>query len=165
MRKARQRYSQAMKCQEGCSDCCHRDLSLFPFELSKLLQAVCDLPATKRQAIVQRARLANQQQGEAPCPLLEDDRCLVYSARSVICRTHGVVSVLRVDDKVEYSLCPYNFLNVDHVAGEHVLDLDPVNRTLATLNHIACQRLGVSPQRQRIGQAIVSEFGDSGDGE
>ena len=157
------RYPEDIRCGPGCSDCCHRDLSLFPFELERLVKAARGLPTAARRRVAERARLA-QSDEEAACPLLEDDRCLVYEARSVICRTHGLPSMFQVrPGQRELSLCPYNFKAVERVDGECVLDLDPVNQALATINHLICGQRGISPERQRISQALLAAL-DGADG-
>ncbi len=157
------KYPDDIRCGPGCSDCCHRDLSLFPFELERLVEAVRQLPPDVRREVVARARRA-QSDEEAACPLLAQDRCLVYDARSVICRTHGLPSMFQVrPGERELSLCPYNFKAAERVDGECVLDLDPVNQALATINHLLCGQRGVSPERERISRAMLAAF-DAADG-
>lgn len=149
-----------IRCAAGCSDCCHRDLSLFPFELDRLVDAARSLPAEVRGRVLVRARRA-QADAEAACPLLDEDRCLVYAARSVICRTHGLPSLFEVrPGQRELSLCPYNFKAVEHVDGACVLDLDPVNQALATINHLVCGARGRSPEREPISLALLRALDD-----
>lgn len=152
------RYPEDIRCGPGCSDCCHRDLSLFPFELERLVEAVRGLGPEVQREVVARARRA-QSDEEAACPLLAQDRCLVYEARSVICRTHGLPSMFEVrPGERELSLCPYNFKSIERVDGDCVLDLDPVNQALATINHLICGQRGTSPERQRVSRAMLAAF-------
>ncbi len=156
--RAQKRYPDDILCREGCSDCCQRDLSLFPFEAQLIIAAARELPAEIRARVLDRARGAAAAE-ESCCPLLEDDRCLVYEARSVICRTHGLPALLdTARGKRELSLCPHNFQRVEHVDGDCVLDLNPVNQALALINHLACAELGVSPERVDAGQALLDEL-------
>jgi len=156
------RYPDDIQCAPGCSHCCHRDLSLFPFELERLIDAVRALPAEARRRVVERARLA-QADEEAACPLLERDRCSVYGARSVICRTHGLLSLFEVrPGERELSLCPYNFKTAERVDGACVLDLTPVNQVLATINHLICTSRGIRPERIRTSLALLQAFEPEG---
>lgn len=144
----------AMRCEAGCATCCQRDLSLFPFELERLVDAVGALDAGRRGRILSRARLAAEDP-KAACPLLEDDRCQVYEARSVICRTHGLPCLITLDGREELSLCPLNFSGAVELGGDSVLDLNPVNQALATINHLICSERGVDPARVSISLALL----------
>jgi len=79
-------------CRAGCADCC-RSLAQLPSlteeEWARLEAAV---PAGQRLAIEQRVHeQLGRSQGPYTCPWLgpDDDRCLVYEARPVACRTYG----------------------------------------------------------------------------
>ena len=157
--KTKQRYPEAIACKAGCSDCCHRDISLLPFEAEILVRAVASLPASAQERILHRAQEAISDQ-DSPCPLLYQGECEVYDARSVICRTHGLAClVTTAQGKREMSICPYNFQGLMKIDGDCVLDLDPVNLALATINHLACADLGVSPDRRRVSHALLDGFG------
>src|SRR5689334_20047158 len=79
-------------CRAGCSGCC-RHLNLFPVEAANLATAVGKLPQELRDLLAERAHWPE----ESPCPLLLDDCCLVYGARPVICRTHGLPLLIEVE--------------------------------------------------------------------
>ncbi len=155
----RRRYPQAIVCRPGCSDCCHRDISLFPFEAQIIIHAVSLLSEKVRERILKRAQLAHEDP-LAPCPLLHEEKCEVYAKRSVICRTHGLPClVTTAKGKREMSFCPYNFHGLMKIDGDCVLDLDPVNRALATINHLACADAAISPERVKISYALLSGLG------
>lgn len=160
--RVQQRYPQAVRCGSGCADCCGRDLSLLPFEIERLLTAAAGLAPDCRQRVLERAWRA-QADAEAGCALLEDDRCLVYPARSVICRTHGLPCLIEnAAGKPELSICPYNFDGLQRVDGDCVLDLEPVNQALATINHLDCSARGAAPERMRISRALIERLGGEG---
>jgi Fe-S-cluster containining protein len=90
---------QAIACREGCHYCCYNQVEVTPLEallighrvaqnfspkdmkdLQKRVNRALTLKAnkTKRKIARQRRRL--------PCPLLQDDRCLVYPVRPLVCR-------------------------------------------------------------------------------
>ena len=85
-RKIQDVLSGNITCSEGCSSCCTA-ITLFPVEAAALNAALETLPDAQRDAI--RRHVAAQAGGER-CPLLEDHRCLLYAARPIICRTHGL---------------------------------------------------------------------------
>jgi Fe-S-cluster containining protein len=153
------RYGAEMRCAPGCDDCCRRCLSLFPFEVERMMEAAEGLPGADREAVIRRARRA-QEDPQAPCPLLEGGLCRVYPARPIICRTHGLP--LLVPGENSLSMCPYNLKGMERLDGDCVLDLGPVNRILATINHLAAASRGESPERVRVCDAILERFGGGG---
>jgi Fe-S-cluster containining protein len=72
-----------LACKKGCDECC-RHLSLFPVEAFALSRAFGRLEESCRERVLDQA-----QQTDRACPLLVDHVCVVYEARSIICRTHG----------------------------------------------------------------------------
>ena len=88
-------------CCSGCVDnCCltrfyHHTL----LEWLYLLEGLAGLPPAAREAIVAKAHRVNQQAAHAGqanaaqrimCPLNQDERCLLYPFRPMICRLHGI---------------------------------------------------------------------------
>lgn len=157
--RVRQRYPELLQCRPGCDTCCHRDLSLFPFEAELLMEAVARLEPGALDRIRQRAARAQRNQ-EAPCPLLEQGRCMVYAWRPVICRTHGLPLLVPGEDTV--SLCPFNFKGALEIEGGCVLDLTPVNQILATVQTMLAGRARARHDRIRISQALMHRFGSEG---
>ncbi len=89
----------------GCDDTCCR--SRFEhrtwIEFLYLRQAFEKLPAERTAALRRRARSVLDDRRGAPdpapaCPLLEEDRCLLYAARPMLCRLHGVPHRFRLPD-------------------------------------------------------------------
>lgn len=66
------------------------------------------------------------------CVFLRDGLCSVYSARPVICRTHGYPVL--IEGKTDF--CPENFNGLKTIESEFILDLDNLNRALASINII-----------------------------
>jgi hypothetical protein len=149
------RFPEAMKCVAGCDDCCQRDISVYVFEVEILLQAANLLPPEDMQSVVERAtRILDDP--EAPCSLLQESCCLLYSYRPVLCRTHGLPLLVPVDGSL--SVCPYNFVRVEHIDGDCVLNLEPVNQILATVNHLVVVGAPSGFERKSLGLAIVEHF-------
>lgn len=124
-------FADRISCRAGCSSCC-RHLTLFPVEAAALVAALAALPETSRQALTVRDEMV----AEGPCPLLQDDRCLAYADRPIICRTHGLPLLTEIDGEKRIDYCPENFRGVSSIPGEGVMNLDLVNRTLVAINAV-----------------------------
>lgn len=100
----------AFRCPTPCSTCCERSAALpvTPIEAVVVADAVAKLePALRARARERIAELASRigtgtaEGGDpvaidpgpgnllGPCPLLENGRCSVYSARPLVCRAYG----------------------------------------------------------------------------
>jgi len=154
------RYAQKIKCGPGCSDCCRRIISLYPFEIDRMMAAAAGLEPAELRGVVRRAQEA-QQDPQAACPLLSNDRCLIYEARPIICRTHGLPMLVPGEDSL--CMCVYNLKGLEHIDGDCVLDLRPVNEILATVNHLLTTGRGKSPERVGVADAIIQSFGGGGE--
>ena len=126
------RHRDQIACTRGCAgNCCRIHLSLFPVEAVSLAMALGKLAQAERERIEHKARQTNS---FGPCPLLEDGACLMYDARAVICRTHGlpVATVYRGQRSVGF--CEKNFRNLSPIPEEDIIDLNRLNHTLAEVN-------------------------------
>lgn len=126
-----QQFADRISCRAGCSGCC-RHLTLFPVEAAALVVALAALPEASLQILTARGEMP----ADGPCPLLEDDRCLAYKDRPIICRTHGLPLLTEIDGKKIIDYCPENFRGVTSIPGDGVMNLDLVNRTLVAINAI-----------------------------
>ncbi|AJE04935.1 YkgJ family cysteine cluster protein [Geobacter pickeringii] len=124
------RFADQIVCRKGCSDCC-RHLSLFPVEGAALAEAVAALPPAEAEQIRSKARQASS---DGPCPLLADGACLLYAARPLICRTHGMPLITAADGERRIDFCPLNFQGVPSLPGDAVIDLDRLNEILTAVN-------------------------------
>jgi uncharacterized protein len=149
-----------LTCTAGCDECCNHELNVCPVEIAFIADTVKGMDAD-RQAEIER-RLEDFRSGENDkCPLLHDGLCLVYEARPLICRTHGLALDLAEQDappRIELT-CSLNYTDiapVDLPPGEaikqvvlstilyHVnlpfaesLELDPADRIpLSELAHL-----------------------------
>lgn len=138
-----------MACRKGCSACC-LNISLFPVEAVSLRLAFDTLSETQKASALARA---TESSDEGPCPLLDGDgACLLYGDRPLICRTHGLPILF--DDgegnrRVDF--CPENFQGLSSLSGDVMIDLEPMNQTLAAVNAMFCQALfGGAPPFERL---------------
>lgn len=141
-------YAAHIACRKGCGDCC-RNISVFPVEAAVLSEAVRRLSPEVLQAARQRAL----EQAEA-CPLLNDGVCLVYDARPIICRTHGM-PILVPDEDGRIDACPKNFRNLSSLPMSDVIDLNRLNEMLWAVHALFVGESGAVSKSERITIAQV----------
>ena len=84
--RVEERHGRDMQCATGCSDCCHVRLTVTAVEAAAIRSEIDSWPAARRSALV-----ANAAASADRCAALEPGgRCLIYAARPVVCRSHGV---------------------------------------------------------------------------
>jgi Fe-S-cluster containining protein len=145
--------SDKITCCEGCSGCC-MSISLFPVEAAALSAALEALPDAKQTAI--RQHVAENTGGEC-CPLLEEHRCLLYAARPIICRTHGLPIIFSDEGERKFDCCPRNLAEAEQpVSGAAIIDLDKLNTLLVAVNALFLSRTdsGGLPERLTIAEAL-----------
>lgn len=141
-----------LACTRGCDGCC-RHITVFPVEAYALARALGDLPEQLRSELRDRAARTPP---EAPCPLLREGICLLYPARPIICRTHGLPLLMETPDGVRVDHCPHNFKGVDSLPGSAVIQLERLNETLAAVNALFVQGLGTEETvRLTIAEALL----------
>lgn len=143
------RLGGAITCHAGCSSCC-LPISVFPVEAAAMIEAAGRLPLAELQQLKQY--LVQWVAGDV-CPLLADGRCLLYQARPIICRTHGLPILLVEDGGRRVDVCPRNCQGLDHLPGEAVLDLERLNTMLVAVNTLYLREFGIRlPERIPISQ-------------
>lgn len=121
--KLLQKYGEYVRCTKGCSECCILE-SVFPVDAYVIYKAITS------GEIDSNSLSFDETPGR--CVFLKNDLCSIYSARPVICRTHGYPVL--VDGKADF--CPENFKNLKTIDSEYILDLENLNRALASINII-----------------------------
>lgn len=150
-----ERCSEHLACREGCDSCC-RHLSLFWVEAVALAWALKQADPAQAETIRQQARDAKS---DGPCPLLLGGRCLLYAARPLICRTHGLPLLLERDGERRIDYCPLNFQQATTLPPGALVNLEALNTTLAAVNALFVQELfgeaGPSVERLSIAEALL----------
>ena len=149
-------YASQIRCAPGCDDCC-RHLTLFPVEAYALSEAVEELEYPLRNELREMAAITPE---DAPCPLLRNGLCLLYHARPLICRTHGLPIMLETPDGRRVDHCPRNFQGVDSLPGTAVIQLERLNEALAAINALFLHEIPPAQSSGRgsritIAQAIL----------
>jgi len=147
----------SIACRDGCDHCC-RHISLFPVEALAVALALQKSPPEKSTRIRELAASATMEK----CPLLENGGCLLYEARPIICRTHGLpLLISREGDKV-LDFCPRNFKEVSIFPSHANLDLDLLNATLAAINAVFTasikENYGLTFRRMTMAEALLLNF-------
>jgi len=102
-------------------------------EASALRIALKGLPDQQAEEIIRH--VSEHAEGER-CPLLLHHRCLLYDARPIICRTHGLPIIYTTDGQRSSDCCPHNLTETESLSGSSVIDLDKLNTLLVAVNSI-----------------------------
>ena len=143
-------------CSEGCSTCC-TSFSIFPVEAAALNAALNDLPYEDSAAI---RRHVVEHAGEDRCPLLADNSCILYAARPIICRTHGLPIVYTENQQRQVDSCPLNLQEFGTLPGSAVIDLDRLNPMLVAVNALFLSKACVPDtltERLTIAEALIGD--------
>jgi len=152
-REIRAVLSGRITCSEGCSSCCTA-ITLFPVEAAALNAALEALPDARQVAI--RLHVA-EHAGRERCPLLENHRCLLYAARPIICRTHGLPIIYSEGSERKVDCCPLNLGEGEQpLSGSAIIDLDRLNMLLVAVNALFLSHAdaGGLPERLTIAEAL-----------
>jgi Fe-S-cluster containining protein len=122
-----------LQCRPGCPECCI-EFSIFALEAAVLAGRLKG-PDTDRTP------------AEQHCRFLRDDRCSVYGARPIICRSQGLpIGYLNEESGfIEVSACPRNFPEDFAFSQEGLLLMDRFNERLAELNRRYCEIARLDP--------------------
>jgi uncharacterized protein len=150
-------YGDSISCRKGCDGCC-RHISIFPVEAFALATALRHSPAAESGRIRNLARSAPAD----ACPLLDKGICLLYQARPIICRTHGLPILAGPEGEKELDFCPNNFTGVASFSAGAVLNLDLLNATLAAINRVfiaSCdENIWNAKERLTIAESLILDW-------
>ncbi|MES2614420.1 MAG: YkgJ family cysteine cluster protein [Bdellovibrionota bacterium] len=131
-----QKYQAHMQCKIQCSQCCHVDLSIFEGEAAAILEWVKNLDEEKKQTLLKTLTEPEQTttyKKRKACVFLRDNKCSIYDARPIICRTQGVALQYKTfedknNTKIHVDVCPLNFTKEESFPEQkNWLDLDRLN--------------------------------------
>jgi Fe-S-cluster containining protein len=143
------RHGDEVACRTGCADCCRARLTVTGVEARAIAGEVA------RWSIEQRRALAAQveaRHGDPRCAALDDaDRCTIYEARPIVCRSHGVPVRLQRGSLPVIEVCPRNFAR-SAPAADCVLD----QATLSTLVLAVDRAEGGDGSRTDLAQLLAA---------
>lgn len=143
----------ALACRSGCSQCCRVRFGVFGVEAEPIARALAEL---ERDDPELRARVRAQADDPThdACALLVDDRCTVYEARPLICRSHGLAVRVRDEGGTRIDVCPLNYRSAPAPA-QSVLELAAVEAPLSILARM------YEPDAERIELAALARASSS----
>ena len=97
------RHGDLMRCNTGCSHCCHVRLSITGVEAQAIRDEVVTWPPERRAALAANLAAAPADHCSALDP---GGRCLVYAARPIVCRSHGAPIRLPVEGGTAHKSLP-----------------------------------------------------------
>ena len=162
-RRILNRHKSHIVCTKGCAgNCCRIHLAVYPVEAVSMARALQKVAPDLRRRIRRKARHTNS---FGPCPLLEDGACLMYDARAVICRTHGLPMLTEYRGHRAVGFCEKNFQDLTNVPDEDIIDLARLNSALTAVNRRFVSEVAhLLPSGKRftvaqvLGEYLGSEF-------
>jgi Fe-S-cluster containining protein len=163
----RRRWAEQIACGESCSECCETSFSVFMVESYAIRESIHRYPAEIRGRILKRCDdYLHRRVENGTCPFLEDDLCLIYTYRPIICRTHGFPILVKESNNgdgafVDY--CHRNFTALEETLSldrESIIDLNNLNHSLAAINLLfILEKFGDIPNEPpRIPLALIPFF-------
>jgi Fe-S-cluster containining protein len=128
---AQARTPGAMQCRAGCASCCRARFGVFGVEAERVTAALAELERADPELRARVRAQADDPRHDA-CALLVDDRCTVYDARPLICRSHGLAVRIRDDAGERIETCPLNYRDAPAPAPS-VLELAAVEAPLSVI--------------------------------
>ncbi len=137
------RYQEKIQCAKGCHSCCLHGLTVNGLEREHLKQYLTANPVIAEKAVANAQ--ANPHKGQRCSFLDPEGSCLVYEARPIVCRSHGVPLKTAMDPQsavqnsstsMHLSVCPLNFtdMHLKDVGDHYFINLDTLNTILVLLN-------------------------------
>lgn len=126
-------------CQAGCSRCCYTDLSIFSLEADHIRSWFNNLSEAAKHSLKSSwekpLTTTENFHGDVvySCTFLLDERCTIYEARPLICRTQGLAFSFKVEDKSMLDICPLNEGMLEELTSTEVMNLDLLNTILARM--------------------------------
>ncbi len=160
------RFPREIACRPGCSDCCRVPLTIFPIEAHHLRMGYQRLPRSAQQAIAVKVEENLLFRKKTQCAMLDEDRCLLYAYRPLLCKTHGLPILLPGKKKRAPSSLAYCHLNFQGIADPSaiprslILNLELMNRLLVAINALYLKERGLRPHALRIpiGLSLLEEL-------
>jgi hypothetical protein len=158
-----ERHASDLRCAPGCASCCHVRLTVCGVEAAAVRAHLASLGSAARAAIAHRAAWAPPDRCAA---LDEADRCAIYPARPLTCRSHGVPIRIRPPGALPViTSCALNFTARGPQAADPdcVLDQDTLSTVLVALDRLYAPDQGsIASGEREVLATILAAATDSG---
>lgn len=164
-----------LQCRSGCAGCCHVELSVSAVEAAAIRERLATLSSDEKAQL--RARLDQRKDhpvsgdGEAPrCVMLrDDDRCAIYTARPLVCRSQGLPLLYpaanipqaaqrgQTADGRALTICPLNFQDAPPQSAD-ILDAERVDVLLALINRRFAEDAGESAEAASANRYALADL-------
>jgi len=180
-RRNRQLHGTRIRCERGCSECCHQLFQITELEAVEISRGVRSLPP--EQAEVLRARAdaylsarkvltgapdEPEAWGSLPppgsrlaCPALDEGACAIYPHRPLICRKFGI-PLWNPDRPGRVYACALNFREGDEIADGQLIQIQTALHVDWKGVQAAYSRAGQwrDPDALTVARAIVEDFSE-----
>ncbi len=145
------RHGRDMQCATGCADCCAVRLTITGVEATEIRDLVTGWPSTRRATLA-----SNVAASTSACAALDPaGRCLIYDARPIVCRSHGVPIRMRTPGSLPVvEACHRNFTEHGPAAADPDCILDQT--TLSALVLAADRESGGEGSRIDLAKLLAS---------
>jgi len=128
--RAMARHGSEMNCNNGCSHCCHVRLSVTGVEAQAIRDELLSGSSERRAALDANLAAAPADRCAALDP---NGRCLIYTVRPIVCRSHGAPIRLSQKSLPIVTSCRENFTSRGPAAADPDCILDQATLSALTL--------------------------------
>jgi hypothetical protein len=153
------RHAADLRCAVGCTQCCHTRLTITGVEAAAIEAAIDAMPAEARAAVAAAAQRPVDRDDPRCAALDGDGRCLVYDARPLVCRSHGVPVRTRAGGLPVVTSCELNFTAHGPAAADPdcILDQTTLSTVLLALDAAHAQATGaVAGERRDLAEVLLA---------
>ncbi|OQX96297.1 hypothetical protein B6I21_01350 [candidate division KSB1 bacterium 4572_119] len=125
-------YAQHLVCKPGCSACCKVERSVLSLE-AYVIEEQLNILSPQR---IKKIKFLHRKDDHT-CPMLWKNLCVIYPARPIICRTHGLPIFYHEAEITFIDYCRLNFTNLPEnhkFSHKFVLDMRHFNSELIRLD-------------------------------
>jgi hypothetical protein len=145
------RHGRDMQCESGCSDCCAVRLTVTAAEGQAIRDFVAGWSSSRRATLATNVAAAPADLCAALDP---NGRCLIYEARPIVCRSHGVPIRMTTASLPVIQACFRNFTERGPAAADPDCILDQT--TLSALVLAVDREAGGDGERHDLA-ALLAE--------
>ncbi len=142
-----------LTCHKGCADCCNDILTFYRVEIDSIVEYLREIDAAEREQILAGLKQFRADGMRHPCPMLDEGgNCRIYSARPLLCRSHGLlfnVSETAGSVEIERSCdLNYNEVILCEIPVSETLNQRLLSMLLIQVNALYCTENSYDPEKR-----------------